>query len=140
MSDNPLNPKTNITLVENFEEKIGYKLPLEYRNFLLECNGEGLNNKTVYITDLHSDIIIQNFFGIEIPNNDIYEWLKELKDDIKDKFLPIASDPGGNFLLLDIEIGKVYYWDSARHFPVSSDSENTHLVADSFSQLLNQFQ
>ncbi|NJN38873.1 MAG: hypothetical protein HC790_09285 [Acaryochloridaceae cyanobacterium CSU_3_4] len=58
------------------------------------------------------------------------------KDDLKDDFLPIGFDPGDNALLMNKSNGKIYYWDSARFFPTSSDEENAFWVADSFSDLL----
>lgn len=127
-----------IELVKNFEGKISYSLPLDYRNFLIKFNGKNLENKPLYIPDCESDVIIQNYLGISLPSADIEGWLEELKDDLDQNFLPIAVDPGGNFLLMNKIDGKVYYWDSARHFSVSSDIQNTFWVADSFSDLISK--
>jgi hypothetical protein len=60
-----------------------------------------------------------------------------------ENFIPIAFDPGGNSLIMDsgnVEGAAVYYWDSARHFALSTEEENAFLVADSFTDLLALFE
>lgn len=128
-------PLTSGALTE-LEQKIDYRLPEDYRSFLVSHNGGQPENQLLRVPDCHADVLIDHFLGIGRPYADIQWWLNELKDDLKDDFLPIGFDPGDNALLMDKSNGKIYYWDSARFFPTSTDEENAFWVADSFSELL----
>lgn len=120
------------------EQQIGCVLPDDYRSFLIQHNGGEPERQILYVSGCNSDILIHYFLGIGRPRGDIQKWLAELDDDLNDTFLPIAFDPGGNALLMDKSSGKIYYWDSARHSPYSSDKNNAFEVANSFSDLLKK--
>jgi cell wall assembly regulator SMI1 len=127
----------SMSVITEFEQEIGFTLPPDYRDFLVQHNGGQPENKFLEVSDCNSDVMISCFLGIKKPlADDILFWIEELSDDLKDFFLPIAVDAGGNFLLMDKSNGKIYYWDSARFFPDSSDEENAFWVANSFSHLL----
>jgi SMI1 / KNR4 family (SUKH-1) len=128
----------SINAITEFEQKIGCTLPQDYCDFLVQHNGGQPELQFLEVSDCKSDVMIHCFLGIGNPNADILIWLKELDDDLKDTFLPIGIDPGGNFLLMDKSDGKIYYWDSARYFSCSSDEENAFWVANSFSHLLER--
>jgi hypothetical protein len=130
----PLSP---VRLAE-FEVQLAHPLPQDYRLFLLQHNGGRPDCPLLAIPDCHDEAVIAYFTGIDRPNWDLIDWMTELEDDLAGQFLPIAFDPGGNAVLLDLTNGKIFYWDSARHFPCSSDGENTYWVADSFTQLVDQ--
>lgn len=135
---NDNKPPILINMIEVLEQKIGFNLPLDYRNFLSNHNGGQPEHQFLTIPVCHGEALIDYFLGIGRPHADIQEWLEELSDDLGVGFLPIALDPGGNILIMDKSDGKIYYWDSARHFPRSSDEENAFWVADSFSDLLEK--
>jgi hypothetical protein len=120
------------------ENKIDYTFPEDYRNFLIIHNGGQPERQILNVPDCENDVIINIFFGIGKPHADIQFWLNELEDDLKGAFIPIGFDPGANALLMERSDGNFYYWDSARHFPCSSDEENTFWVADSFYDLLEK--
>jgi SMI1 / KNR4 family (SUKH-1) len=120
------------------EHQIGCTLPEDYRSFLILHNGGQPERQILNVQDCESDIIIDIFFGIEKPHADIQFWLNELDDDLKGAFLAIGFDPSSNALLMDKSDGNIYYWDSARHFPCSSDEENAFWVANSFCDLLQK--
>jgi cell wall assembly regulator SMI1 len=122
--------------IEDLEMKIKMTLPIDYKEFLLEHNGGIPERQLLYIPDCAGETLVDNFLGIDRINGDIFKWIRELNDDLKGIFVPIAFDPGGNALLLDPSDSAIYYWDSARHFPVSTDEENAYLVASSFTNLL----
>lgn len=134
--DNDLPLSIN-SLIE-LESKIGSKLPKDFCEFLIAHNGGRPKNQFLEVPDCDTEVMVHYFFGIKKPNSDILIWLNELEEDLKDIFLPIEIDPGGNILLMDKTDGMIYYWDSARFFPDSSDNENAYWVANSFSDLLTR--
>ena len=135
---NDNRPPLNMDALIRLEHQIGYTVPEDYRSFLILHNGGQPECQTLNVPDCNSDIIVDIFFGIGKPHADIQFWLNELEDDLKGAFLAIGFDPGANALLMDKSDGNIYYWDSARHFPCSSDEENAFWVADSFSDLLQK--
>jgi cell wall assembly regulator SMI1 len=135
LNDN--NPTVTPERLAELESQLDNKLPQDYKSFLLEHNG-GTPEKTLFqIPDCDGDALVDYFLGIDRPNGDLLDWKEELADDLGEEYLPIAFDPGGNALLLKLSEGTILYWDSARHFPVSTDEENTFWIADSFTQLLS---
>ncbi|WP_046246281.1 SMI1/KNR4 family protein [Hymenobacter terrenus] len=123
-----------------FEQKIGFPLPEDYRNFLLGNNGAKANRQVFFVKDLNQDVMLDVFFGITHHRSrslTLGYWLKELGDEIGPTDLLIGSDPGGRFLLYATsgEEKGVYYWDNNHFFAQSSEEEgNTYFVADSFAE------
>jgi cell wall assembly regulator SMI1 len=130
-------PFTTETKIADFEKKAGFKLPHDYKQFLLDHNGGVPENTLFDIPDCASAALIGHFLGLERPKESISFWMNELSDDLPEGFMPIGFDPGGNVILMDItDEGTIYYWDSARHFPQSTDDDNTFWIANSFTDLL----
>ena len=89
------------------------------------------------IPDCAGEALVDLFLGIDRPDESIGEWMKEFCDDLPEGWIPIGFDPGGNVILMDlIDDGTIYYWDFGRHFPQSTDDDNTFWIANSFSDLL----
>jgi hypothetical protein len=129
--------------ISAFEQKIGFPLPDDYRQFLLEYNGAKANRQVFFVKDLDQDVMLDKFFGITNPKSrslTLGYWLQEFGDEIDAKSLFIGSDPGGRFLVY-VTTGKdrgVYYWDHDNFFPQSSDGEgNTYFIAESFTEFCN---
>lgn len=131
------NPPLSQAKLHEFETRLGIALPGDYQSFLLSCNGGIPSHTLLHIPACADDALIEVFLGVDRPHGDLEEWIREFEDDLKRDLIPIAFDPGGNALLLSLKNGKVYYWDSARHFPVSTDEVNAFLVGESFTQMLD---
>ena len=129
-------PPSNSDHLNSFELEHGITLPDDYRSFLMEHNGGKPSPAVVTIPDCSQESIIDHFLGLGRDGEDLEDWVCELQDEMPSGFLPIGFDPGGNAILLDVNDGVIYYWDSARFFDASSDDENTYWVANSFSDLL----
>lgn len=123
--------------LSDLESSLDVVLPKDYRRFLLQHNGGVPQPRRFVIPGCDGEALVDVFLGIR-TSNDIADWVEELDDDLPAGFLPIGFDPGGNALLLDTTdgAGKVYYWDSGRHFATSSDLENTYPIASSFTDFL----
>ena len=120
-----------------FEDYLGFKLPQDYKEFLLSYNGGEVKNSICHVTDLNEDILLDIFYGLsEQRVLDLKFWYNEHKYDLPENSLIIACDPGGNkFLLINNEI---YYWDHIQFFESSDDKENTYFVADTFTEFTNK--
>ena len=112
------------------EQELGVGLPADYRQFLADY---GVCTFEDYIAFKLPDgdwVDINMFLGND--PDDAYDlrqvWLS-LKDHIAAPFLPIATDPFGNAIYLDLNakaLGSVRYWDH--------ETEAAIWVAASFSQ------
>jgi hypothetical protein len=123
-----------------FEKQIGFLLPNDYRQFLLNNNGAEINNQTFFVKGLGQEVLMDVFYGItnsESRGLTIGYWLEELEDEIESGDLIIGRDPGGHKLLY-ITKGDdkgVYFWDTNHFFQQSKAGDgDTYFVADSFTQ------
>jgi len=133
--------------LDKLEVRLGYKMPDDFRRFLLKYNG-GMPFPYYYDVQGWQEphAAVNEFNGI-LPGlyNDIEVNLENRKGRLPEGFIPIANDPGGNTLLLslvDETLGKVYFWDHENE-PYErgvalKDYPNIYWVADSFNQLLEQ--
>ncbi len=97
------------------EAKVGYKLPVEYRAFLLKHNGgrpvlDGVRHKGE-----HFDYV-GFFYAIrgEMYHDDLMNKVKEHKDMIPCDYLPIGESPGGDVFCISLKeqtMGAVFHWD-----------------------------
>jgi cell wall assembly regulator SMI1 len=129
-------PPVTESNILNFEQTIRFGLPLDYRQFLLEHNGGVPEQDLFSIPDCNSEGLIDHFLGLGREKEDLEDWMNELEGDLPEGFIPIGFDPGGNAILMDLSDATIYYWDSARHYPQSTDDDNTFWIANSFSDLL----
>jgi hypothetical protein len=135
----------------NLENVIGYKLPSDYKNFLLKYNG-GVPKQWCHDvqgtegTGIGKAVGMRCFYWIDGPENKdsrikkIYslEWTYSLyRGRIPDNFFPISEDDGGNQICLSLygeDRGSIWYWDhEAEHYPPSYS--NCYKIANSFQEL-----
>jgi hypothetical protein len=138
-------PEITEAEIQRTQHELRLIFPVDYRRFLLDFNGGKPVPNFLLIPDLNEKVIIDSFYGIGRPYSDLSKSTAELRYslDMPEKFIPIAFDPGGNSLIMEsgnVEGAEVYYWDSARHFALSTDEENAFLVAHSFADLLTKFE
>jgi hypothetical protein len=133
--------------VASFESRLRYKLPQDYREFLLKYNGGSPVVGDVVGRDDDPDIpyehgdAIDHFVKLPAGNAKVedYEVLRtpaEIGWDVPDYILPIACDAGGNCFVLEVGRGQglVRFLDheSLEDRPIA----RRRVLADSFLDLL----
>lgn len=125
------------TTIQQFEQKLGFPLPADYRAFLLKTNGGIVINQVFHVDDLAQDVLMDVFYGVTNEEEDLTlaTWIAEHGAELQENALIIGADQGGGIILY-ITAGDdkgIYYWDHAHFFPQSSQEEgNTYFLADSF--------
>lgn len=125
------------------ERRIGATLPDDYRQFLIEHNGGRPSPREFVAVDGDEGSAVHFFFTLD-SNAPFYQLTKKLdvyRDRIPRKLLPIACDPFGNLVLLDLGArvrGSVYFWDHERENPDGEAGwDNMALVASSFGNFIS---
>lgn len=117
--------------LENFEMRIGKKIPVEYYKFLQKYNG-GSAPKTKWTGKGKSDI--RGFMGVKTSDSswDIEEQLKyDLLGSLLEKnLLPIAKNVSGDYFCIKCDDGTIWL---AYH-----DSDKTLAIADSFNNFISK--
>lgn len=129
--------------IANAERTLGVVFPEDYRRFLLEHNGGTPVPDAFFIEDVDQYALVDCFFGLGRPSDDLLRYFSEIEDRIPEAHVPIGVDPGNNVLLMDLGpegMARVYYWDDLSAFGQSTDEENTYLVAGSFTDFLSKLQ
>jgi hypothetical protein len=125
--------------IQDFERKIGFVLPVDYKQFLLANNGVELLNQSFFIQDLDQEIKLQVLFGLHNATSrglTLTYWMAEYEKELSSDTLLIGKDRGGNFLLYTVagEEQGIYYWDVRDFFPQSADGGgDAYFVADNFT-------
>lgn len=125
------------------EKMIGKNLPIGFREFLIKYNG-GRPTESAFTfregnKDEEDSIHMFHSIGYEISGHDFAWNIKTYRFRIPVDLLPIACDPFGNQIC--IQLGKVgdssiYFWDHDKeHTPPTY--RNVIKIADSFEQFLN---
>ena len=135
--------KNTIEMVDEFEQYIGFSLPKDYRQFLLQYNGGKTQERyyTFYIVELNENIPLNVLYGLntEIKQVNLKVWHDEYKEDLLENSIIIGSDPGAGMIVLinDDEDGGIYYWDDSWHFEQSDEENNIYKIADSFQDFFD---
>ncbi|PSL23627.1 SMI1/KNR4 family protein [Dyadobacter jiangsuensis] len=131
--------------IDAFEEKHGFKLPTDYYEFLSTHNGGYPSLDKFEISDSQGADVLDVFHGLDVQSR--FCNLDYLLDNYPDKFLkkmiPIAHDPGGNYICLNVNegdsFGHVYFYDheiSNEGVDGGLTSDNLYLISRSFSEFL----
>ena len=139
--------KTTLRDVENFEQRHGLKLPVEYVQYLVDVNGGGLKN-CVFPGDgtPYSDFKINNFLALgEVPdyaslesgfnlvkNYDLSRFARRLRH-----FFVFAHCSSGNPLAFDLRYGAIWYYQNDHAEPswFWSFKRASRKLANSFGEL-----
>jgi hypothetical protein len=132
--------KATKEMVSQFEDNIGFFLPVDYRNFLLDCNGgvPQIRYALFYVKELNMDIPLHVLLGLGLNKLDLQKRNDEYWDDLLPNCIIIGDDPGsGMIVLINNEKEKgVFYWDHSFYFEQSSEEHNIYKVANSFQEFL----
>lgn len=151
----PMEPQKLLDL----EATLGYSLPQDYRDFLLEHGAVSFAESVIavaaetppsWISDSES-VPVGTFFGGTSPRESFsLAWhVTAFLDRLPSGLLPIATAAMSDLFVIDLapeHYGAIYYWD-AEHEPDDDDIEqaggevprtNLFLVAASFSDLLGR--
>ena len=137
----PFERPTSLGNIHKFESEYCISLPESYKVFLLKNNGGIPSNKCFdfLIKDgSYTDSVIERFLSLcddcDCSLEDTYKRFLEI-DPVDSKYmLPIAQDPGGNFVCIAVnnDANGVYFWDHE-----APGQLHLHLISDSFDQFLN---
>ncbi|MBL8855714.1 MAG: SMI1/KNR4 family protein [Planctomycetaceae bacterium] len=122
--------------LRSIESRVGYQLPSDYCDFMKSGKQATAIGRTFHIPECKAAATIGNLLDFD-ESYGLFVWLNEIGDELPAAHFPIGFDPGGNAIIMDATTGWIYYWDSARHFPGSSDEDNVYLIAKSFSEFLD---
>jgi len=131
--------KNDETAVARLEQELGFSLPADYRDFLLDNNGGRVDDELFFVEGLGQQVTMDVFYGATHPNPalTVSYWLQEYGDELQERTLVIGTDPGGGMLTY-ITTGEdqgIYYWDHAHFFAQSTEEDgNTYFVANSFAE------
>jgi hypothetical protein len=103
--------------VFRFEEKLGCRLPDDYREFLLAFNGGQTSLKQVVFSIGTDETILNSFYGLGDPTGDIEEGQYDQTDGFgfPPELLVIGYDDGGSSVCLVIHgdrRGEVWFYDT----------------------------
>ena len=142
-----IGPPLSKKELTEFEAEIGYKLPVEYRKFMLENNGGKPESKYFYVPGWQYQQSLVNEFDYIVPDGSGYgiRQILAIKGDIfPEGFISIGGDPGGNHILMCLcepYRGMIYFWDHEDgpddRLDRMEDYSNIYLLANSFEEFVN---
>ena len=112
--------------LDDFEAKVGRKLPDEFRAHYLKYNG-GVPDRTYYVgAEIEEPLEVASFKPIsKAPSNLLSTYLSMRdKQVIPGNLLPFANDWGGNYFCLNLESGLISYFTTDNFYSELSYEEN----------------
>jgi cell wall assembly regulator SMI1 len=136
-----------------FEARLGARLPIDYREFLLSTNG-GVPEVELTFTFVEdgkpSGTVVSRFFALaEESNLDTLDGKIETFIDshrMPQWFLPVARDAFGNQICISLaqeDFGTIHFWNHEKepdHPPEMGPFANTSLIAESFTAFWNKLE
>lgn len=127
--------------INKFEVEIGFSLPEDYKNFLVNYNGGSFKESNFFVAELNEEIPLHVLYGLGVDKGlDLNTWYDEYEEDLIKGSIIIGHDFGSGIIVLinDLETKGVYYWDHSFHFPKSNEEENTYKIANSFKEFIDE--
>lgn len=140
----PIGDPATFEDIGAFEKKHGIHLPDDYRQFLNIHNGgrpERAHRVFTFQTrsGAVSESLVNWFSGlVSRQNYSLENDIETYAERIPGHMLPIACDPFGNVILLDLrEPGKsgIWFWDHEKE-PASIQEAGIYKIADSFTEFV----
>jgi len=121
----------------DLEGRLGFRLPADYREFLITFNGGSTSPNVFLINTVQGESTLSILFGITSRKAyDLWANALEAYEDMDRSMLPIGEDPGGNQIVMSLRAdayGKVYFCDHEVPSP-----GNMSLLASTFTEFLNE--
>lgn len=128
--------------VNSFEKHVDFEIPVDYKQFLLECNGgtTTTQNGKFYVEALDTLVSLDVLYGLDIDNEqlDLQKLHEEYKEALHTNCIIVGSDKSAGKILLinnDEEKG-IYFWDQGWFADPSSQDENIYKIAESFKSFI----
>lgn len=128
--------------ITNLENQLGINLPNDYKEFLKKHNGGYPEPDGFDFANGDDGSSVDKFLEMsDSKNASIIDYYQAYKNRIPKNYFPIAKDPGGNLILIEInhkESG-VYFWD---HENEAEDGDtpwmdNVYLISSSFNDFID---
>lgn len=125
------------------EDEIGFTLPNDYKEFLINFNGgvPEVKYSTFKLNELEENIGLQVLYGLDLEEDlNLREWYEEYEDDLLDDCLIIGHGIGFGFIVLvnSPEVSGVYFWDNSFELENSSEDENIYKISDTFREFIEK--
>jgi hypothetical protein len=130
------------TKLHSFEASLGFRLPADYRKFLIEFNGGKPDPEFFWIIENQDGTGVQQFYGLHDGPEpfSIDTYAGENRYGIPYGLLVIGDDGVGNYMCIGINednFGKVFFLDHEVHpFHDLNSMEGVKKIADSFDEFL----
>jgi hypothetical protein len=146
--DEPKRP-TSDAEIDALEARLKIKFPMDYRLWLLKYNGGRPTPNRFQQkgkSGPYTDSLVAWFLAIHDGKysnlESKFKNLKVFQKRLPENLVAIADDPFGNEICITVagkDYGAVYFWDHEEEGPegVEPDYRNCHLVADSFTEFIN---
>ncbi len=134
--------------IDEFEKKIGKKLPNEYKEFLIKNNG-GYPTEIMFtpnfieinpftLEKLNQATDVERFFSL----NEVSFEYEDILDEsyIPPEYIPFARTSFGNLFLICVDLGKKYgsiYFANHDLFDSNNNCFNISKITDSFTDFLD---
>ncbi|MGE7601694.1 SMI1/KNR4 family protein [Peribacillus sp. NPDC097675] len=128
--------------INNFEHHIGFEIPADYKQFLLEFNGGNTSVKHAkfYVEALDTHVSLDVLYGLDIDNEqlDLQKIHEEHKEGLHSNCIIIGKDTYvGKILLIENEDEQgIYFWDQGWYADPSSQDENIYKVTETFQSFI----
>ena len=141
------HPRITERDLQDYEDKHQIKLPADYRQFLLDCNGGRGPDIDTFIWDPNREDVhhpsnyesIDVFLGIKgTPNYATVDFFFRREDQAPHDFFPFAF--GGHArLLISLraeDYWQIYIWDSNWDFALGTDDDTVLWRANNFTEFM----
>ncbi|MCR4745081.1 MAG: SMI1/KNR4 family protein [Lachnospiraceae bacterium] len=129
--------------LREFTDKIKFKLPKDYSNFLKNSNGMAFGEEYIgfCLKGERNSIYMDELLGIGVYNgSDIERYYDEYADELPEKTIIIGETMETGKLLLKCQDGNtgVYLWDNDFILEQSTEEKCIYKVADSFDEFIGK--
>lgn len=133
-----VNQKISLQDIIQFEQEYEVTLPKQYVDFLLEYNGGFPQESNFKLPDDEGESLVNEFYGIGDMKSNLGKVFEVLEGEIREDFISIGNDPGGNEILLGVSgeyQGKVYFW--IHDIEPEDEMDNMFILAGNFTEFFN---
>ncbi|KIN51964.1 SMI1/KNR4 family protein [Bacillus subtilis] len=135
--------------LKEIEMNIGKQLSSDYKDFLKEYGGCYLESKKTS-DEIEYDVcykpiekdpwmgkgddtqLLEGFYGLANDHDSLQKAIDTYSDRFPRNIIPIASSAGGNEICMDIDNGKILFWDHELSHP----DKDFFLIANSFEEFV----